>query len=84
MSLNKDAKRLRDNYGVAYSTGLRLITELGLDGAIEKLEAGKGATMASCPDFGASFVIPVRHCPRCVKRGYRSVPDQRCAGQGFE
>jgi hypothetical protein len=35
MSLNKDAKRLRDHYGVAYSTALRLIQDKGLEAAIE-------------------------------------------------
>jgi hypothetical protein len=35
VSLNKDAKRLRDHYGVAYSTALRLIQDKGLTAAIE-------------------------------------------------
>ena len=42
MSLNKDAKRLRDHYGVAYSTALRLIQEKGLDAAIELCSKTRG------------------------------------------
>lgn len=35
---NKDAKRLRDTHGVSYMTALRLIRELGLEGAIAQCE----------------------------------------------
>ena len=37
--MNKDARSLRDNYGVPYSTALRWIRELGLDAAIAKCES---------------------------------------------
>ncbi len=36
--MNKDAKMLRDNYGVSYTTALRLIKEKGLEGAIAQCE----------------------------------------------
>jgi hypothetical protein len=39
--MNKYAKRLRDVYGVAYSTALQLIRTHGLDGAIEQIEETK-------------------------------------------
>lgn len=39
MSRDKDAKRLAENYDVAYSTALRLVREKGLEAAIAELEA---------------------------------------------
>lgn len=57
--MNKDAKALRDNYGVKYQTALTLIRSRGLEGAILQCEEWKKAQEAKKKEIerGVPFMI---------------------------
>jgi len=71
MSLNKDAKRLRDNYGVAYSTALRLIQKHGLDAAIELCAKTRGQEDEATEPVSAPPLSPEER----AERAWEAIPE---------
>lgn len=66
--MNKDARAMRDHYGVPYSTALRLLRELGREGAIEKFEAqqAKPPEVSRCV-HGTNPPSMCEHCSRAMR-----------------